>query len=118
DGPFVTVSNGASSGGAHVQVTEGSGSHAIVPDEGKVMWYDVEVTSGGSFFLWLLGNGPDGGSDSFWASVDGTPDVQIALPAASWGWVQAATPLALATGRHTLKIKVREDGALADKLLL
>ena len=56
---------------------------------------------------------PTATPDSFWVSVDGLPDVQLDLPAASWGWVQdGRRRLNLATGKHTLKIKVREDGAL------
>ncbi len=118
-GPFVTVADAARSGGASIAVTEAGVNHTAEPDEGKVLWYDVNVASGGNFYLWALANGPDGGSDSFWLSADGLADVQLDLPAATWGWVRTtAASLNLATGKHTLKIKVREDGALLDKILL
>ena len=79
DGPFVTV-QGPVSGGAYVEVTPGSGSHTTVPDEGKVMWFDLDVTSGGSFKIWAHINGPNTSSNSFWASANGNPDVQLSSP--------------------------------------
>ena len=117
-GPYALASDAARSGGAYIATADASGNHTAEPDEGKVLWYDVTVSNGGSFTLWALGNGPDGGSDSFWVSVDGNPDVQLPVTSAAWGWTSAASALNLSNGKHTLKIKVREDGALIDKLLL
>jgi hypothetical protein len=119
DGPFLRVGDDTASGQAYVEVANGSGNHSTAPDEGKVMWYDLNVTSGGTFFLWGRANGPDTASDSFWASVDSGPDIQLnMLPAAGFGWVKSASTLAIATGKHTLKIKVREDLARLDKIAL
>jgi hypothetical protein len=116
-GPFVTVTDGSRSGGAYREVTEGSGSHTSAPDEGKVMWYDLDVTNGGSFNLWFSVQGPDTSSDSFWVSIDGGPDSQLTAPAA-WTWVQLPTTFSLPTGKHSLKVKVGEDGARVDKIAL
>jgi fibronectin type 3 domain-containing protein len=119
DGPFTQVSDVARSGGAYMQVTEGSGTHATVPDEGKVLWYDLNVTTGGSFYIWALANGPDTGSDTMWISVDGNADQQLTLPTPvnTWNWVKLnTTAISIPTGKHTIKVKVREDGALIDKL--
>jgi hypothetical protein len=116
-GPFVKVTDATRAGGAYEQVTKGTGSHTTVPDEGKVMWYDLNVSNGGTFTLWMLANGPDTGSDSFWFSVDGGPDLRVNLPANVWGWVSPGT-VSITTGTHTIKVKVREDGALVDKILL
>jgi hypothetical protein len=120
DGPIVEVTDAARSGGKYLQVTEGSGSHQTAPDEGKVLWFDVNVTNGGNFYLWALASGPDTSGDSFWVSVDGGPDTLLTLPAPpAWGWVRlSATPTSIPSGRHTLKVKVREDGARIDRLLL
>ncbi len=119
DGPFLQVGDDAASGAAYVEVADGSGNHSTVPDEGKVMWYDLNVSNGGTFTLWGRANGPDTASDSFWVSVDSGPDVQLnLLPAAGFGWVKAAGTLSIATGKHTLKIKVREDLARLDKVAL
>jgi Domain of unknown function (DUF1929) len=118
DGPWITQS-GPVSGGTYLEVNSTSGSHTSAPDEGKVLWFDVNVTSGGTFIPWLHANGPNTSADSFWVSINGSPDVQINLPANSWGWVKPATAtLNIPTGKHTLKVKVREQGALLDKIVL
>src|SRR3954454_20429056 len=102
-----------------MQVTDGSGDHTAVPDEGKVMWYDVNVFNGGSFFLSLYGNGLDASSATAWVSVDGNPDLQYTAPVGAWGWAQVgAGAVSLPTGLHTLKIKVRQDGLKIDKVSL
>jgi hypothetical protein len=119
DGPFASIGDETASGQAYIEVADGSGNHSTVPDEGKVMWYDLNITNGGTFFLWGRGQGVDTASDSFWVSVDSNPDIQLnTLPAAGFGWVQSTSTLALPTGKHTLKIKVREDLARLDKIAL
>jgi hypothetical protein len=116
-GPFAQAADESRSGGAFEVVAEGSGNHTTVPDEGKVLWYDLKVTNGGDFFLSLLANGPDSGSDSLWFSLDGGPDTAVTTTS-GWGWVTSPAPVAISTGNHTLKLKVREDGVLIDKALL
>jgi fibronectin type 3 domain-containing protein len=121
DGPFTQVTDAARSGGAYLQVNEGSGSHTTVPDEGKVLWYDVNVGATGNFFIWALANGPDAASDTMWISVDGNADQQLTLPTPvnTWGWVKLnTTAINIPAGLHTIKVKVREDGALIDKLAI
>ena len=54
DGPFVTTADASRSGGNYVTITEGSGNHTTVPDEGKVMWYDVTSPTSGDFYVWAL----------------------------------------------------------------
>ncbi|MDP8999531.1 MAG: fibronectin type III domain-containing protein, partial [Myxococcota bacterium] len=119
-GPFVTVTDATRSGGAYVQVIPGSGSQLSLPDEASVMWYDVNVLADDNFFLWFLANGPDAASNSFWVSVDGNADSQLSLPAGGgWGWARlSASATTILKGSHTLKIKVRQDGAQIDKVLL
>ena len=86
-----------------------------------MLWYDLNVTTSGNFFIWALANGPDTGSDTMWVSVDGNADQQLTLPTPvnTWGWVKLnTTAINIPAGKHTLKVKVREDGALIDKLAL
>jgi hypothetical protein len=117
-GPFVTISDPLRSGGAYSEVSEGSGSHTSAPDEGKIMLYDLDIANGGSFHLWFLVQGPDTSSDSFWVSVDGGPDTQLTA-GGGWGWVHlGASTFSIPTGRHSLKVKVNEDGARVDKIAL
>ena len=40
-----TTADASRSGGDYIDITEGSGNHTTVPDEGKVMWYDVNVST-------------------------------------------------------------------------
>lgn len=118
-GPFQRVSDATRSSGAFMQVDPASGSTTSVPDEAKVMWYDLDVRTAGNFFLWTLANGPNTSSDSFYASVNGNADVVLdTLPANAWGWQRSATAFNLPVGKHTLKIKAREGGAKLDKLRL
>jgi hypothetical protein len=117
--PFTVASDESRSGGAFELVPSGSGSHTSVPDEGKVLWYDLRVTNGGTFTLWSLISAPGANPGSFWVSVDGGPDSQLtATPGAGWGWVKLGGTLAISSGAHTLKVKVRDEGSLIDKLLL
>jgi hypothetical protein len=118
-GPFVSVTDATVSGGKYLQVTEGSGNHTTVPDEGKVLWFDLNVSNGGNFFVYALANGPDASSRTAWVSVDGNADVQLTAPQGAWGWVPVGgAALSLTSGPHTLKVKVREDGLKIDKLAL
>ena len=117
-GPFLNVSDATSSAGAHIQVDPTSTGTTTVPDEERVMRYDVDVSSGGNFFVWLLANGPDTDSDSVYVSIDGNADQVLNLPAGVWGWVRAATAVNIPNGRHTVKLKSREPGAKIDKLRL
>jgi fibronectin type 3 domain-containing protein len=119
DGPFAQVADGSRSGGAYMQNTDMTGSHTTVPDEGKVLWYDLNVATTGNFYIWALANGPDANADTMWVSLDGNADQQLTLPTPvnTWAWVRlSATATNIPAGKHTLKIKVREDGALIDKL--
>jgi hypothetical protein len=118
-GPFLRIADATRSGGAYMQVDPATTSIVTVPDEGKVMWYDLNVASGGNFYLWLLANGADTNSDSFFVSVDGNPDQAImGLPTSSWGWARSGNTFSLPTGKHTLKVKVREHGTKLDMLML
>ncbi len=116
--PFQQVTDPTRSAGAFMQADPASASTTIVPNEAQVMWYDVDVSNGGSFFLWLLANGPDAGSDSVYVSIDGNADQTVTLPANVWGWVRATTAVNIPSGTHTVKVKLREHGAKVDKLRL
>jgi hypothetical protein len=87
-------------------------------DEAKVSWYDLNVTTAGTYNLWFLSQGPTTDDDSFWISIDGRLDTQL-TPTDVWGWRQPATVAhALTAGKHQLRVKVREDGARIDKIFL
>ncbi len=116
-GPFSTSPAGDTSG-PFVAVASNGGTHTSVPDEGKVLWYDLTVTNGGQFFVWARVSQPSG-TGSFWVSLDGNADQTLSLPAAGsgWQWVRVPSAIAISSGPHTLKIKVREPSAQIDKIV-
>jgi hypothetical protein len=121
DGPFVTTADASRSNGNYVDITNGSGNFTTVPDEGKVMWYDVQITNGGDFYVWALVNAPDTSGDTAYISVNGDPDATLTATgtAGTWNWVRlSAMASPINAGRNTLKVKVREDGLKIDKLVL
>lgn len=80
--------------------------------------YNLEVTNGGSFYIFLLSQGPDSSSDSFNLAVDGGSSKQVTTGSSSWAWKKPSSSISLSTGSHTLYIKVREDGAKVDKIAI
>ncbi|MBC8132729.1 MAG: hypothetical protein H7X95_07085, partial [Deltaproteobacteria bacterium] len=116
--PFAPVADGARSGGAYVQASPTSAPTTTVPNEAQIMAYDVDVSNGGSFFVWLLANGPSTSSDTVYVSIDGNADQVITLPANTWGWVRGGTAVNIPSGKHAVKVKTREPGTQIDKLRL
>jgi hypothetical protein len=117
-GPFRRITDTSRSAGAYIEVDPATTSTLSVPDEGRVMWYDLDVTNGGSFYVWLLAQGPTTSTDSFFVSIDGNADLLMNGLPASWGWARGSSALSIPSGKHTLKIKVRERGARLDKIRL
>lgn len=111
--PMEKVFNANASGGAYVQVPEGTGVNA-----GKVT-FTVYLPISGTFYLWARGLGPSGTSDSFWSYADdGTAEIFSLQNQTTWGWRRRTTPFALSAGVHTITFENREDGTLLDKILL
>ena len=109
-GGFVQLSDATRSAGAYMQVPSGV--------TGTALNYNLQVSNGGTFTVWLLGTGPDASSDSFWIQVDGGTQVQANLIQGSWGWKEASATISLPNGAHTFTISDREDGASVDKILI
>ncbi|WP_310501560.1 fibronectin type III domain-containing protein [Paenibacillus qinlingensis] len=113
-GTFTQATCTACSGTANMQTPNGSGD-----SDSNYLKYDLEVTNGGSFYIYLLSQGPDGSSDSFNVAVDSGSNYQVTTGSAgSWAWKKPSSSISLSTGTHTLYIKVREDGAMVDKIAL
>ncbi|NOU63430.1 carbohydrate-binding protein [Paenibacillus sp. LMG 31461] len=113
-GTFTQATCSACSGTANMQTPNGSGD-----SDTNYLKYDLEVTNGGSFYIYLLSQGPDGSSDSFNVAVDAGSNYQVTTGSAgSWAWKKPSSSISLSTGTHTLYIKVREDGAMVDKIAL
>lgn len=113
-GTFRSVSDASRSNGQYMDTPNGSGNSNT-----NYLTYELDVTNGGTFSIYMLSTGPDGSSDSFWVSVDGGTDNQLVTGSSgAWQWKKSGSTLSLPTGTHTLYVKVREDGAQADKILL
>jgi MYXO-CTERM domain-containing protein len=117
-GPFLRVDEAGRGNDAFVRVDPAADSLVDVPDEGNVMWYDLDVAKGGTAYLWALGNGPATTSDTLFVSVNGGADQIVTLTPAAWGWTRAKTALNLPTGKQTLKIKAAKAGAQLDRIWL
>lgn len=114
NGTFVSATCSACSGGQDMETPNGSGNAAT-----NYVKYELDVTNGGSFNVYLLSTGPDGSSDSFNVAVDSGSDAQVTTGSSgTWAWKKVGSSLSLPTGTHTLYIKVREDGAKVDKIYL
>ena len=113
-GRFTAVADAARSAGAFMQIP-GSGMRQ---DPNSYLSFDLDVSNGGSFLVWLLGTGRDGSSDSFFIQADGGALVTGVLVQKSWGWKKIGGTIVLENGHHILMIKNREDGASVDKILL
>jgi hypothetical protein len=113
-GRFMTVAEGRRSGGASMTIP-GAGMHK---DSNTYLTFNIDITRGGTFYVWLLGYGPDDRADSFFVQSDGGGRVRANLTRKTWSWKRAGTTITLDDGAHILKLMNREDGASADKILL
>jgi hypothetical protein len=114
NGRFVETTD-ATRGGGMAMTIPGIGMHK---DRATYLSFDLDVTNGGKFYVWLLGYGPDDSADSFTVQFDKGKTKVVNLPRDGWGWKRISGTLALADGAHTLLIKNREDGSSVDRLVL
>jgi Right handed beta helix region/Protein of unknown function (DUF1565) len=109
---------------AQADSSRSAGAYMTIPasgmrkDVGTYLSYDLSVSDGGTFYIWLLGYGPDDSADSFFVQADGGSSIQANLTRGTWGWKRADGTIKLGSGAHTLQVKNREDGSSVDKFLL
>jgi parallel beta-helix repeat protein len=113
-GSFQQLVDGSRSGGVAMMIP-GSGMRK---DPNTALTYTIDVRNGGTFYVWLLGYGRDGATDSFFVKVDDKSPIDAVLTQGKWGWKKISSPVSLANGLHTLQVTNREDGAHVDKILL
>ena len=113
-GQLTTYLDATRSNGMTIGTVNGSGASSTT----HFLTFDIDVTNGGSFYVFLLGSGPNTGSDSFIVNANYGTDQSITVGLNSWIWKKASTAIAMPSGRHTLIVKVREDGAQVDKIYL
>lgn len=113
-GRFTRLEDSKRSKGMYMAIP-GDGMHE---DPGTFLTFEIDVTKGGRFSVWLLGYGREGSGDSFFVQVGKGTQVSAHLSNDEWGWKEASKSISLEQGRHSFKIKNREDGARVDKILL
>lgn len=118
----------------------GDGYFQSGPDTGKsydgtdalnlspILSYDIFIGSPGTYYVWLRGQAPNSNSDSVHVGLDGTlpasSDRISFSPAGSFIWSKVTMDkvrptLEISGARlHSLQILMREDGFIADKILL
>ncbi|MFA9432624.1 fibronectin type III domain-containing protein [Egicoccus sp. AB-alg2] len=106
------------SGGAYLQ-SQGGGGAGSAPSGQDYLRFDLQVDEPGAYRVWLLAQGDDASSDSFWIQVDAQEPFQAIMDnSRQWRWKTAASVAHLDGGFQTLTVHHRETGARIDKLLL
>ncbi len=91
------------------------------------LFFNIQFTATGTYFVWVRGSGPSGSDDTVHAGVDSTgPTSADRMSGFSTGWTWSrgtldTTPanLIISTpGSHTIHLWMREDGLRVDRLLL
>jgi hypothetical protein len=116
---MVTAGDSNASSGTYILVPNGGGSNGYAA-------YTFQVTSAGNYVVWGRVLAPNGNDDSFFVSIDGgTPSTWKIQNSNTWIWDEvndqgSANPVVynLATGKHTLTIKQREDGTKLDCVVI
>lgn len=109
------------SGRKYLEVAQGKGNPPKVVS-GEAL-YVFSVDSKGQYYLWCRVWWPDECGNSFNISVDDSKSFTFGQDGTfkRWHWVKAPLrlkQLKLTKGKHSLRVKNREDGAKIDQVLL
>ena len=88
--------------------------------------YTINITTTGTYYLWLRGYASDGGGDSVYVGLDGQLGTAVTgFAPRKWDWANETTPSGTPVmlqitepGLHTLQVWQREDGVRLDRILL
>jgi YD repeat-containing protein len=86
--------------------------------------YAVSFSSPGTYAVWLRGYAPNAAGDSAYVGLDGQVVAISGFAPRQWSWASKNTAGGQATltveeaGVYTLRLSMREDGLLLDRLLL
>jgi RHS repeat-associated protein len=89
------------------------------------LYYTVNFTTTGTYYIWLRGYAPNGAGDSVYVGLDDRPvTILTGFVPRTWSWATMSnqgTPVVIEVtqpGLHTLRFWQREDGLRLDRLLL
>jgi hypothetical protein len=99
--------------------TENGASNANWSNGAALTW-QIQVSTPGTYHVWVRKNRNGGGSNSAWIGLDG---VQIGNefdngPGNGWLWMDHSSTISLSAGSHAFEIRRREDGYHIDQILL
>ena len=121
--PMVVVKDKSASGAAYVHVPDEHSDAAYVL-EGEVR-LSFDLPQHGAYVFWGRAAGPNGESNSFFLSVDGSQPTSWGVPTAKggaprfgWSRMSGLEGVPLKKGRHELVISCREDGARIDRIVV
>jgi len=104
-------------------ITQNTGYVTASPE----LVYNVQVTTTGTYYVWIRGHASSGDDNTVHAGVDGVGPSsadRIKGFGTSWKWSRStmdstpATVVITDSGFHTIHVWMREDGMRVDKLLL
>ncbi|HEX2229509.1 MAG TPA: hypothetical protein VHM64_20425 [Candidatus Binatia bacterium] len=118
--PMVSGSDNNASNGKFVHVPDGKGSNhddATNGGPGEVR-FTISITQSGTRALWARTIAPNGSSDSFYVTRNGTRIAEWHVPGSTtWKWNKVAN-VSLSAGTVNLAFRQREDGTRLDQVIL
>ena len=103
---------GNASGGAFME----NDPDAQDEDSDAFLTYTLNVSNGGEINVWILGQGPNGSSNSVKVKIDDDSETVFHLSKSGWTWKQ--NNLTINNGTVTLTILNREPSAQIDRVFL
>ena len=124
-GRMTSVASGSASGGAYIEVPEGSGNSGSVGSSSKAV-FCFNVPSNGTYRISTKVQGMSGASDSFFVELDGNTALWDVSTTAGFvtdnvsDRITGDNPVLynLGAGEHTVTVYLREDGTRLDTLSL
>ncbi|MBN2535991.1 MAG: hypothetical protein JXB88_24135 [Spirochaetales bacterium] len=107
------------SGSEYMEVTPDDGGYANASPDSPVLEYDINISTSGTYYVWVRRIATAGGNDSCCTALNSGPQYEWAYGNASpWEWANSPQTYDINTGTQTFKIYMREDGAKIDKIIL
>ena len=124
--PMETTADDATSGGEYIVIPRGNGNNLDPYSNAGYAEFIFDIAASGEYVIWGRVNAADGGSDSFFVSIDSNDYARWATQiSTTWIWYQVANSgvndpvvLYLEAGEHSLIVKHREPLTKIDKLLI
>jgi len=107
----------------YLWITEGTGDKML--SDGAIVYYNLNISVPGDYYIWGRVIAPDGNSDSFFVNLDGALHLWDIEHGNAWHWDLVndrygddPVVFELKKGTYELMLVQREDGTKIDKLLI